>query len=93
MRLALHAEWTKLRTVAGNGWLLIAAVGLTVALSAVAIAAQHYTLMAGGLDTTKLSLTGIDLGQALIAILAVTVMAGEYGTTPTGSGISSRSGR
>ena len=27
---ALRAEWTKLRTLAGTGWLLIGAVALTV---------------------------------------------------------------
>ncbi len=36
VRDALHAEWTKLRTVAGPGWLLLAATGLTVAVGAVA---------------------------------------------------------
>ena len=33
---ALHAEWTKLRTVAGPAWLLIATVAATVAISAAA---------------------------------------------------------
>jgi ABC-2 type transport system permease protein len=33
VRLALHAEWTKLRTVPGPAWLLLAAVALTVAVS------------------------------------------------------------
>ena len=40
MRPALHAEWTKLRTVAGTGWLLLATIVLTVAVSAVATAAR-----------------------------------------------------
>ncbi len=31
-----------------------------------------------GDDTTKLSLTGVELGQALVAILAVLVISGEY---------------
>jgi ABC-2 type transport system permease protein len=30
MRQALHAEWTKLRTVPGPGWLLVAAMALTL---------------------------------------------------------------
>jgi len=83
MRQALRAEWTKLRTVAGPGWLLLATVALTVALSALAAAAvkcppagcaQHAQ------DTAKLSLTGIQLGQALVAVLAVLVISGEYST-------------
>jgi ABC-2 type transport system permease protein len=36
MRQALHAEWTKLCTVAGTGWLALATIGVTVALSAAA---------------------------------------------------------
>ena len=33
---ALHAEWTKLRTLASTGWLLLGVVALTVAVSAAA---------------------------------------------------------
>ena len=36
---ALHAEWTKLRTLAGTGWLLLAAAALTVAVGAAAAGA------------------------------------------------------
>jgi ABC-2 type transport system permease protein len=81
VRATLHAEWTKLRTVAGNGWLLAAAAALTVALSAVAIVAVRYAPTGGRVDTTRLSLAGVDLGQALIAIFAVTTIAGEYGAS------------
>ena len=31
---ALHTEWTKARTLASTGWLLLAAVALTVIVSA-----------------------------------------------------------
>jgi ABC-2 type transport system permease protein len=80
MRDALHAEWTKLRTAPGTGWLLLAIVALTVAVSAVAAAAV--TCPAGGcaVDPAKLSLTGINLGQALVAIVAVLAISGEYST-------------
>jgi ABC-2 type transport system permease protein len=77
---ALRAEWTKLRTVAGNGWLLLTAIALTVGVSAAATAATSYPPASAGLDTTKLSLTGVDLGQAVIAILAVQTVCGEYST-------------
>ena len=33
---AVHAEWTKLRTLPGTGWLLLAAAALTAAVSAIA---------------------------------------------------------
>ena len=36
----LHAEWTKLRTLPGTGWLLAAAAALTIAVSAAADAAS-----------------------------------------------------
>jgi ABC-2 type transport system permease protein len=80
MRQALRAEWTKLRTVAGTGWLLLATIALTVALSAAAAAAAKCPSGGCNQDTTKLSLIGIDLGQAVVAILAVLVISGEYGT-------------
>jgi ABC-2 type transport system permease protein len=81
MRDALHAEWTKLRTVAGSAWLLAATVALTVAVSAAATAAARCP--SGTVcpeDTTKLSLTGIQAGQAIVAILAVLAISGEYST-------------
>jgi hypothetical protein len=36
MSYALHAEWTKLRTLASTFWLLLAAAALTVSVSAAA---------------------------------------------------------
>ena len=81
MRAALHAEWTKLRTVAGPAWLLAAVVTLTTAVSALAV--QANTCPAGAVcavDTTKLSLTGVQLGQAVVAVLAVLVISNEYST-------------
>jgi ABC-2 type transport system permease protein len=80
MRDALHAEWTKLRTVSSTGWLLLAVIALTVAVSAAATAT--ITCPPGGcaVDPTKLSLTGINLGQAVVAILAVLAISSEYST-------------
>jgi len=37
---ALHAEWTKLRTVAGPAWLLAGVITLTVAVGAAAASAD-----------------------------------------------------
>jgi ABC-2 type transport system permease protein len=75
---ALHAEWTKLRTVTGPAWLLAAAVISTVALGVGVAAAQSLPGTTRGLDTTKISLTGIDLGQAVVAVLGIVVMSAEY---------------
>jgi ABC-2 type transport system permease protein len=78
MKAALYAEWTKLRTLAGTIWLLCATIALTVALSAAAAAAT--TCPSGGcaVDLPRLSLTGVQLGQALVAILAVLAISSEY---------------
>jgi ABC-2 type transport system permease protein len=80
-RDALRAEWTKLATVPGPAWLLAAVVGLTVAVSAAADAATRCPAgTACPVDTVKLSLTGIQLGQAVVAILAVLPVCNEYST-------------
>ena len=80
MREALHAEWTKLRTAPGTLWLLLAVVALTVALSAGAAAAVRCPSAGCGQDPARISLTGIELGQVIVAVLAVLVISGEYGT-------------
>lgn len=80
MSRALHAEWTKQRTIAGTGWLLLGAITMTVALSAIVAGAVSYGSTGSSQDLTKLSLTGIYIGQAIVAILAVQTMTGEYST-------------
>jgi ABC-2 type transport system permease protein len=77
LREALHAEWTKLRTVPSTGWLLLTLIALTVGASALATAVVKCPASCGE-DTAKLSLTGVLLGQAAVAVLAVLVMSGEY---------------
>ena len=78
---ALRAEWTKLRTVASTGWLLAGVVVVTVAVSAGADAAGICTSSAGcHPDVTRLSLTGTDVGQAVVAVVAVLAVTAEYGT-------------
>ena len=78
MRSALHAEWTKLRTSPGTIGLLTAVVVTTIGGSVAAAA----TCTSGdcGPDLTKLSLTGVQVGQAVVAILAVLVIGNEYST-------------
>jgi ABC-2 type transport system permease protein len=71
----LHAEWTKVRTVPGTVWLLVGVVALTVALGALAAGA-----MPSGGDPAKSALTGIVVGQAIVVILGVATVSGEYGT-------------
>jgi ABC-2 type transport system permease protein len=81
IRDALHAEWTKLRTVTGPAWLLAGTIAATVAASAAATAAVRCPAgTACPVDTTKLSLTGVEFGQAVVAILAVLAISGEFST-------------
>jgi ABC-2 type transport system permease protein len=77
MTHALHAEWTKLRTVTATAWLLVSAAVLTVALGAVVAHAVTYSAGAPQ-DITKVSLTGVYIGQAIVAILAVQAISAEY---------------
>ena len=81
MTRALSAEWTKVRTLPGTGWLLLGVIAVTVAVSAATSAAMSCTSSAAcHPDITQLSLTGTDLGQAVVAVIAVLAVTGEYAT-------------
>jgi ABC-2 type transport system permease protein len=80
MKNALRAEWTKQRTVATTGWLLLATALLTGALSLVSAAVVHCPAAGCGGDPARISLTGVEFGQAAVAILAVLTISGEYST-------------
>ncbi len=80
MRRALGAEWTKLRTLPGTVWLLLAAVALTVAVGSTAAAAVTCPAAGCGQDPARTILSGIDLSQATVAILAVLAISAEYST-------------
>jgi ABC-2 type transport system permease protein len=81
----LHAEWTKLRTVSSTAWTLAATAVLTIAVGTAASAASRCTPgscspAATGADPAKIALTGLYLGQVLVAVLGVMVVGSEYGT-------------
>lgn len=77
-RQTLHAEWTKLRTTPGMGWLLLAAVALTLGLGAMADAAARCQSAGCQLDPAKTGFLGVYLSQAVVVILAVTAIGSEY---------------
>ena len=79
-REALHAEWTKLRTVASTGWLLLGTVAFTVAVSAAADAGATCPSAGCQADPARLGLTGVQAGQAIVVIIAVLAISGEYST-------------
>ncbi|WP_157252858.1 ABC transporter permease [Nonomuraea typhae] len=80
MKPALHAEWTKLRTSGGIGWLLLALVALTAGVSAAACATVSCTAAPCAYDVPKLSLMGVQAGQAIVVVVAVLAIGGEYST-------------
>ena len=78
---ALRAEWAKLRTLTSTVWLLTGAVTLAIGVTVAVVATTHQSPgSGGGQDPTKLALSGIDLGQAVVAVIAVLVISEEYGT-------------
>lgn len=74
----LHAEWTKLRTLASTGWLLLAVAVLTIAVSAAADASAARPAGGYQADPAKLSLTGVQAAQVIAAIAAVLAVSNEY---------------
>jgi ABC-2 type transport system permease protein len=83
MAAAVHAEWTKLRTVASTGWLLLAALAGTILVGAVAAASvQADRCLPPGclVDLPKLSLSGVWLGQVPVVVLGVLAITNEYAT-------------
>ena len=77
---ALHAEWTKLRTTPGTFGLLLATVALTMAVDVTAVAGARCEAFGCAGDPAKTSLVGVTLGQAVIVVLAVFSVSGEYST-------------
>lgn len=80
MSRVLHAEWTKLRTEPAVRWLLPGIVPATVLVSLFAVAAANCERGGCGFDPAVLSLAGVQLGQALVVLLAVQAIGGEQGT-------------
>lgn len=78
----LRSEWTKLRTLASTGWLLLATVVVTAALGLAVTASLDYSHcdQPCTLDPPKLALAGVRLGQVAIMTLAVLTVTAEYST-------------
>lgn len=83
MTRALHAEWTKLRTVPSTLWSALAVVVFTVAIGALATAGLSTDECGDAgtsCDTARIALAGVYLGQAAVVVLAVLAMSPEYET-------------
>jgi ABC-2 type transport system permease protein len=77
---AVHAEWTKFRTVAGPSWLLAGVVALSVATGAAAASAARCRSADCGIDPATVSFTGIYPAQAVVAVASVLAIGNEYST-------------
>jgi len=77
MRSSWRAEWTKLWTLPGTIWKLLSIAVLTGLVSAGAAATVHCPC---DQDVPKTALTGVVLGQAAVAIVAVVLVSHEYST-------------
>ena len=77
---ALHAEWTKFRTVAGSAWLLAGVVTLTVAVGVAAASVARCHSARCGIDPAMVSFAGIYPAQAVAAIAGVLAIGNEYST-------------
>ncbi len=83
MTAAMRMEWTKLRTVRATGWSLLTLFLSTVALSALAAAQTGPADCAPRpctLDTTKIALTGVYIGQIAVVAFSVLAITSEYDT-------------
>ena len=82
---ALHAEWTKVRTVRSSGWLLVGIATLTLGLGALVAASVRFAECAppGGecqVDPTRVALSGVYAGQVAAVLFGVLVVSSEYAT-------------
>jgi ABC-2 type transport system permease protein len=77
---AVHAEWTKFRTVAGPAWLLAGVVTLTVCVGAAAASAAQCRSATCGIDPVTVSFTGICPSPAVAAVAGVLAIGNEYST-------------
>ena len=76
MTAILRAEWTKARTLASTFWLLAGAVAATIPLSIAVAAGQNCQAATCATDPAKLSLTGLYLGQTVVAVIGVLAIGG-----------------
>lgn len=80
---ALHAEWTKVRTVRSSGWLLVGVTVLTMGLGALVGASVRFDDCApsGGpcdVDATRIAFSGVYVGQVAAVLFGVLVVSSEY---------------
>jgi len=87
MRRALRMEWTKIRTIRSTSWSVLALVAATIAVSGFAAARTDPTDCAPRpctLDTVRIALGGVYIGQIAVVTLAAIAITAEYDTRTIG---------
>jgi ABC-type transport system involved in multi-copper enzyme maturation permease subunit len=81
---ALRAEWTKLRSLRSTTWMLLALVGLTIALGIVSCSTSHteggVPADGGDDDVVMFSLAGVYFAQIAAVAFGVLAVCSEYAT-------------
>ena len=83
---ALHAEWTKLRTVQSSGWLLLAVIAGTLGLGALVLWSANYDGCVPpdegtcDADTARIAFAGVYVGQVAAVLFGCLVVSSEYAT-------------
>ncbi len=83
IRQAVHAEFTKLRTLRSTTWTLLATIIGTLLVTVLATSNIHlkaHALLHQGFDATNQSLTGLAIGSLTIGLLGILMITGEYGS-------------
>jgi ABC-2 type transport system permease protein len=81
-----RSEWTKLRSVRSTRWSLLAAVGFTIGIAALACAVvSHHWPQVSASDRADFhplepNLAGVQLAQLALGVLGVLVITAEYST-------------
>jgi ABC-2 type transport system permease protein len=74
---ALRSEWTKLRSVRSTTWMLLAVVGLTIALGVVSCSTAHGSPGSDD-DVVMYSLAGVYFAQVAAVAFGVLAICSEY---------------
>jgi len=80
---ALRSEFTKIRSTRSTYWTLLALVVVTIGIGAIASygTASHASQVdRASFDATQLSLSGLYVGQLVIAVLGALTITSEYST-------------
>lgn len=84
MSRPVRAEWTKARTLPVTAWLLLATTAALVVVALLAAVTVDVATCTSPTacteDTTKLTLAGVWVAQAVVVVLAVLTVGNEYGT-------------